>query len=287
MRIIVAVDGSDQSHDAVQALAHLKRAETVSLLHVLDVPVPAYPMMMPEISDELYVSMKRSMEEEGERLLRQMQAGLPLDSGPCRTRLEVGKPSEVIVSVAQETSTDLIVMGSRGLSPVKELMVGSVCHRVLTESPCSVLVVSRPLRSIGRILLSLGDEEDVRKAADWLAAKPFRETADITCFTVVPVMAPPWPAGAAVSKQIEQEVVDRGRRFLEAASAKLAALGYRVTPKVRTGGPSAAILEEVEQLRPDLLLLGTRGRQGLVRFVLGSVSHSALHRATCPVLVFR
>ncbi len=46
------------------------------------------------------------------------------------------------------------------------------------------------------------------------------------------------------------------------------------------------IVHEAEKLRPDLIMMGSRGRQGLTRFVLGSVSHAVLHQAPCPVLVF-
>jgi nucleotide-binding universal stress UspA family protein len=52
------------------------------------------------------------------------------------------------------------------------------------------------------------------------------------------------------------------------------------------GTPSAMILQEATQLRADLILMGTRGRQGITRFVLGSVSHAVLHKMQCPVLVF-
>ncbi len=287
MRILVAIDGSDQSHQAVQALAHLARAEDVALVHVVDVPVPAYPMMMPEVSDELFLRTKESMEQEGRRVLRQMQAILPLDVGPCQPRLEVGKPSDVLVSMAKDLRIDLMVLGSRGLSPVKELLVGSVSHRVFSQSPCSVLIVNRPLRSLRQVLLAVEGEGDAQRALSFLTANPFRATPEITCLTVLPFSPPPWPAGAVVSQEMERAVLERGAWFVDETAKKIGALGYRVMPKARIGVPSAAILEEADKLKPDLLLLGTRGRQGVTRFVLGSVSHTALHRAPCPVLVFR
>lgn len=46
------------------------------------------------------------------------------------------------------------------------------------------------------------------------------------------------------------------------------------------------ILQEATTLRPDLILMGTRGRQGMTRFVLGSASHAVLHKTPCPVLAF-
>jgi nucleotide-binding universal stress UspA family protein len=52
------------------------------------------------------------------------------------------------------------------------------------------------------------------------------------------------------------------------------------------GTPSTIILQEATTLRSDLILMGTRGRQGITRFVLGSVSHAVLHKMPCPLLVF-
>jgi nucleotide-binding universal stress UspA family protein len=46
------------------------------------------------------------------------------------------------------------------------------------------------------------------------------------------------------------------------------------------------ILQEAIKLRSDLILMGTSGRQGITRFVLGSVSHAVLHKMPCPVLAF-
>ncbi len=285
MRLLVAVDGSDPSHHALQGLAHLRRATDVVLIHVLDIPIPAYPMMVPEISDELFLTAKRAMETEGARLLRHMQAGLPLDSGPCSTRLEVGKPAEVIVSLARETHSDLVVLGTRGLGPIKEILLGSVAHRVLVDAPCSVLVVNQPLRSLRQVLLPVETSEDLDAAIRFLKMGPFREKPAIDLLTVLPFSPPPWPAGAVISQQMERDLVEGGRLFLEAAGNAIGELGYRVTSRVLIGSPSETIRREAERGRADLLMLGSRQRHGVSRLLLGSVSHSLLHRPPCPVLM--
>ena len=68
---------------------------------------------------------------------------------------------------------------------------------------------------------------------------------------------------------------------------KLVDLGYQATPLVLVGSPVVTIMEQIQKVRPDLLLIGSRQREGLTRFVLGSVSHTLLHRSPCPVLLFR
>ncbi|HSE57439.1 MAG TPA: universal stress protein [Nitrospiraceae bacterium] len=286
MRIILAVDGSDQSHAATQALAHLSRAEEVAVVHVLDVPMPAFPMMVPEASQALYQAVQKTMQEEGERILATATASLPMNVGPSQTKLETGKPADVILALAAETHADLIVLGSRGLNPMKELLLGSVSHRIVAHAPCSVLVVNRPLRTCDQVLLAIEGKWDGEAAIRWLKAKPFRAMPEISALTVLPFSPPPWPAGAAVSKAMEQEVVERASWFLEDLVKQLVAMGYRAKPLVVVGSPAVAITEQIQKAKPDLLLIGCRQREGLTRFVLGSVSHTLLHRAPCPVLLF-
>src|SRR5678815_4428724 len=130
MKILLAVDGSDHSYEAVRALKYLRRADQLILLHVLNVARPAYPMMMPEVADELYRMTEHSMREEGERLLDRVRSLLPPHTGLSTTRLELGEPADIIVELAKHEQVDLIVMGARGVGPIKERLLGSVAHRV-------------------------------------------------------------------------------------------------------------------------------------------------------------
>ena len=61
---------------------------------------------------------------------------------------------------------------------------------------------------------------------------------------------------------------------------------YTVRSQVLIGTPVEAILDEAHRQNADLILMGSRGRQGVLRLVLGSVSHAILHSAPCPVVVF-
>ncbi|MGE3154861.1 MAG: universal stress protein [Nitrospiraceae bacterium] len=286
MRIILAIDGSDQSHAATLALAHLSRAEEVTVVHVLDVPTPAFPMMASEASQALFNRVLKAMREEGERILATTTASLPMDVGPSSTKLETGKAADVILALAAEIRPDLIVLGSRGLNPLKELLLGSVSHRIVAHAPCSVLVVNRPVRTCEQVLVAIEGKWDSEAAIRWLRTKPFRTMPEIQVLTVLPFSPPPWPAGAAVSKAMEQEVVERASWFLEDLVQQVVAMGYPAKPLVVIGSPAVAIMEQIQKVKPDLLLIGCRQREGLTRFVLGSVSHTLLHRSPCPVLLF-
>src|SRR5687767_14643667 len=147
MKTLLAVDGSENANAALRALKYFSPAEQLILLHALDVPRPAYPMMVPEVTEELYREVERNMRENGERLLDRAVSLLAPENGPITKRLRIGSPSEVIVATAEEEKVDLIVMGARGFGPIRERLLGSVSHRVLTLAPCAKLIAPGPVKA--------------------------------------------------------------------------------------------------------------------------------------------
>ncbi|MDO8356655.1 MAG: universal stress protein [Nitrospirota bacterium] len=286
MKTLLAVDGSDNAYEAVHAMKYLARAEELTLLHALDVPRPAYPMMVPEVAEELYRSLEQSMREDGERLLDRVQSLLPMHAGPSTKQLRIGSPAEVIVATAEEQKADLIVMGARGLGPIKERLLGSVSHRILTLAPCATLIVNGPVKAMKNILLPLQGLSDAEAAIRFLQLKPFHDPVEITLLTVLPSTQPPWPVEAAAAEKLEKQALQSARGYIDSVTERLRALGYQAQGTAVLGTPSAMILQEATTLRSDLILMGTSGRQGITRFVLGSVSHALLHKMPCPVLAF-
>ena len=286
MKTLLAVDGSDNAYEAVHAMKYMARAEELTLLHALDVPRPAYPMMVPEVAEELYRSLEQSMREDGERLLDRVQSLLPMHAGPSTKHLRIGSPAEVIVATAEEQQADLIVMGARGLGPIKERLLGSVSHRILTLAPCATLIVNGPVKAMKNILLPLQGLSDAEAAIRFLQLNPFHDPVEITLLTVLPSTQPPWPVDAAAAEKLEKQALQSARDYIDGVAERLRAIGYQARGIAVLGTPSAMILQEAAKLRSDLILMGTRGRQGITRFVLGSVSHAVLHQMPCPVLAF-
>lgn len=286
MKLLLAVDGSDNSYEAVRSLQYLARAEALHLLHVLDVPRPAYPFMMPEVAQEMYQTVERNMRDDGARLLDRIVSLLPLDTGPVTTHLVVGPPADQIVALAEQLSAGLIILGSRGLGPVKERLVGSVSHRVLTFGPGAKLILPGPLKRLHHILLPLQGSYDAEHALSFLQQKPFREPPTVTLFTVLPHTRPPWPMDAVSAEHMETHSLSTGKNFLEEVAAKLRQYGYQTRVSVTLGTPVDGILEEAKVSTADLILVGSRGHRGITRMVLGSVSHALLHQGTYPLMIF-
>lgn len=287
MNIVLAVDGSDQSYEAAQALSHLPPADKLVVLHVLDVPNPSYPMLVPEVARDLYATVEREMREEGRRVLDQALAFLPPHTGPADKRLELGSPSDTILSVAAAERAHLIVLGARGLGAIKELLLGSVSHRVLAHATCPVLAVRKPLRSLRRILLAVEGPEDAVTIVRFLSKHPFRTPVEATVLTVLPFTQPVWPTATMIPESLRKDIVTRAHAFAEGVAAKLDARHYRATGDVVQGAPAPEIVRAAARLGADLIVVGSRGRKSAGPVVLGSVSHAVIHQAQGSVLVVR
>lgn len=286
MKSLLTVDGSDHSYEAVRSLKYLARTDELHLVHVLDVPNPAYPMMMPEMAQELYETVERNMHDDGTRLLERMVSLLPLDIGPVTTHLIVGSPADQIVALAERLTVSLILLGTRGLGPIKERLIGSVSHRVLTFAPGAKLILPCPLKVPHHILLPLQGTYDAEQALSFLQQNPFREPPTITLFTVLPHTRPPWPIDAVSAEHMATHALRKALDFLNETAAKLNLLAYQTRVATAWGTPVDGILQKAAELNPDLILAGSRGRRGLTRMVLGSVSHALLHQGTYPLMIF-
>jgi nucleotide-binding universal stress UspA family protein len=284
MHTLLAVDGSDHSMEAVHALKYFAQAEQLTLLHALDVLRSARLTDVRRVDMEEQTALEQSMREDGERLLDRIQSLLPMHAGPSTKHLRIGSPAEVIVSMAKEQKADLIVMGARGLGPIKERLLGSVSHNLLSLAPCATLIVHGPVKAMKQILLPLQGPTDAEAAVRFLQLKPFHDAIEVTLLTVLPSTEPPGPGYAA---DAAAELLKKQADYIKGVAERLRAIGYQAHGVSVHGTPSAMILQEATALRSDLILMGTRGLQGITRFMQGSVSHAVLHKSPCPVLAFQ
>lgn len=142
-KILLASDGSERAIRSAQAAAALARKfdAAITVLHVFAVsPAVAALYGVPGIGlgpGEISV-----LETEAHNdVLGRTGAALDREGVAYTTRREAGHPAEVIVRIADDENFDLIVLGSRGQSGVKEFLLGSISDRVTHHARCSVLIV--------------------------------------------------------------------------------------------------------------------------------------------------
>ena len=135
-RILVAVDGSESAKKAFEKSIYLaqKCNSKLDVIHVvLDSTYGGDSATTFELIDEL--------KEKGMKLLEQCKSQAIKNNVLVETLLELGDHAQVIIDIANKNNYDLIIMGSRGMSAFKELLLGSVSFKVMHHARCPVMVV--------------------------------------------------------------------------------------------------------------------------------------------------
>ncbi len=215
-----------------------------------------------------------------------------LDDLTVDTVVRQGHADEVIVAVAAEVGADLIVTGTQGRTGIARFFLGSVAEKVVRMAQTNVLVArgsNGPEGLFERILVPT-DFSDASEKALHLAMLMAAPGATVELFH-----AWQYPPGTvargipddehnplnALQREIVASADENGRKWVERhATAELTlrfAHGY---------GPAAAVVQEkLEKEGFDLVSLGTHGRRGFRRFVLGSVAEATVRHSPCSVLV--
>ncbi|MEM1116391.1 MAG: universal stress protein, partial [Bacteroidota bacterium] len=202
------------------------------------------------------------------------------------------KAAHAILDVAYDEEADLIVMGTHGRTGWRRGLLGSVAEAVTRRAPCPVLTVRPEAAADGpwppqRVLLALDVNallDEVPASAQWAAglAEAYRAPLDL-----VHVTEPSAPGIDSASRAAEARSLARTTLLALATELVAQRPRLRIHAIVRTGEPDEAIREVVAETGPHLLVVGTRGRRGAERVVLGSVAEAVVRTATCPVLVVR
>jgi nucleotide-binding universal stress UspA family protein len=135
-RILVALDSSDQSDYVVDCVQQLKLVP--GSLVVLSHAIALSESNLEQPADIPFVDPELGQFRHIEKELQRYQAYFS-----CKTELEIvmGDPAEEIIRLANIYRADLIVLGSRGLTGVSRILQGSVSSQVVSDAPCTVMVV--------------------------------------------------------------------------------------------------------------------------------------------------
>lgn len=138
-RVLVATGGSPWSDEAVHYAIGLAKDYDLDLV-ILHVITDTPPYFIAEAGTSMDQVLEGN-EEAGRRILDEAVQWATEATVRSETELAWGRIPEVICRVAAERECDLIVVGSRGLTGIKRLMLGSISNAVAAKAPCPVLVV--------------------------------------------------------------------------------------------------------------------------------------------------
>jgi nucleotide-binding universal stress UspA family protein len=195
-------------------------------------------------------------------------------------------PAAALLDVSE--GADLLVVGARGLGPVRRLLLGSVSQACLHHASCAVAIVRDgtldTAQRINRIVVGVDGSVTAGHALDWAleAGRLHQATVQVVHASAIPYgVGEPLAPVAYDTRSVEATA----RRTLDAAvaAADTHGLPAPVTRTLALGNAAAALLDAAETA--DLMVVGSRGLGGFTGLVLGSVSHHVAHHSLCPVVV--
>lgn len=286
MRVLIASDLSESSDFAVEQAVRMAAGDPVAVCHV-----------MPELGTHAFVAQEYEVDLEkqvelqarvGDALRGQWERLAP-SAPPPEIFIETGSAHEQIVGRAEEWGAELIAVGTHGRGGLKRLLLGSVADQVVRWAHCPVLIARAPRE--GAVLAATDLNDPAMPAIEVAAAEagrrgrklvvmhamesPREGDAAMGLLGALPALDTPetWAARRALASQIINTTLTRLHAKGEIVIAEEDAL--------------AETLRLAESLPAELIVVGTHGRKGLSRIVLGSRAAQVIEHAPCSVLVAR
>ncbi len=289
--ILAATDFSDTANAAMDWAVELARQQggRVELVHAVTVP-PSVPGYVPTAGADFEAEVRRAAEAR----LAETVAGLRERGVETSTFLGPGTPSQVILERAAATRAAAVVIGTRGLTGLRHLLLGSTTQRVVHGARCPVLTVhpgdSGKHRTIRTILVPTDFSKDAELAihashrllagleqdARLILLHAFNLPIEYTAYGAIPTSV----------KYLEDTGLEAERRLYEMAQP-LQREGLSVETVARDGDPAHVIADEAERRGADLIAMGTHGHSGLRHLLLGSTAERVVEHAPCPVMTIR
>ena len=282
-KILLATDGSNDATLATRAAVDLSN-KTGAELHVVHVW-----RTMP--STRFADFIRTELEREAQELLAKQVEDIESSGGTiAKVYLKKGSPVDEILDSIDESSVNLVVIGSRGLGPVKRLALGSVSEGIAHLATCPVLVLrggedawppeniiagndgSKPAEYASELAINLGGLFGSRVLL--VRAYPRLPEMDLE--------------GRALDPRLVEDELRHEERNLSKRAVEIEKnTGIRSRIRMDAGDPASALLDAAEEHAPErtLIAVGSRGLGPGQRLRLGSVSTRVLRAAGGPVLI--
>lgn len=276
-KILVAFDGSDHSHTALIEAVRLARMEKSWIKVVAVVPGFEGDIELTGVND-----INEAISGPGERLLNDARRIAKEQGATILTDLEQGEAYERIVDVASEENCDIILMGRRGAGGFGQAVLGSVTARVIGYTDKDVLVVSNDANiKFKKILLPTDGSKYSRNAAKRALDIAASYGGSIEAVSVVDFNE----EFQTIAPDAYERQMDMARGVLNDIKRACDEKGITCSPHLKEGETAAVITNSAKDIKADVIVMGSHGRTGLRRLLMGSTTEKVIGNADCPVLV--
>jgi nucleotide-binding universal stress UspA family protein len=291
-RLFVAIDFSPSSDEALRQ-AHERAVSTGAQLAVCHI----FPnelrsnLLFPHISRIAALKVPLDTKQLAESAAARVTEITQRTQTEFELIVDDGTPQALILERAEEWRADLIIVGSHGQTSAADALLGSVTDSIIRHAHCPVLIV-RSGKHTGRILAGTDFSAPALPALKAAAEEANRVGGKLTVVHSLDLIWAPlaYPAMAfggapiTVSPNQIKELETVATQRLEDSLKQLKVTGDTLV----TNGPAGiALIEVASERNADLIVVGTVGRTGLRRALLGSVAETVAKRAPCSVLIVR
>ncbi len=288
--ILVAFDGSPGAEVALDwaAAASHRRQVPLSIVYCVEMAsVPLEPMYNAE-------ALPREVREEAQSVLDRgvRRAEKVTDASLVNSAVVIGSPAAELVIASRDV--ELVVIGSRGRGRVAAGLLGSASYTVTAHAKCPVVVVRGESNvhpdATHPVVVGVDASDASQRAVERAAEVAATAQASLRIVTVGRLRSPEgwaYVEDSAAGNQHTHAVRERALPILDAARDRVLALHPDLEIETEVLFGEAGHVLALSGVHAGLLVLGSRGRGGFMGLLLGSVSHTVIHEAACPVMVVR
>ncbi len=276
-KLLVAVDGSASSIHALEESFRLSKEGTI----VVAVAPPFTVDLRIGAEGEIQKMLKEPCETALTKAAEMGKAEGAEIIGICA----MGQPHERIVDLSESEGCDLIVMGAKGMLSLEKTLMGDTTAKVIGYSVKDVLVVpEKTTLGFGKILVASDGSEYSRRAMS--RAMDFAESygTELDVVSIVEIL----PEIYSIAPQVVEERVEKTEEYIAGLKKQADSRGIKSRGFVRDSAEPYNVITEIAQKEQiGLILLGSHGRTGLSRILMGSTAERVIAQAPCPVLVVK
>ena len=276
--ILLGVDGSDASMHAFTEGVRLADRE-VKLVAVSVAPEYNGDLRLVGVHDA-----QKLIRQPCDAALSRCQESAQALGAQVKTICALGQPYARLVEMADDENSDLIVIGAKGLTSLKYSLMGSVARKVIGFTPRDVLVVPEGAQIGWEHILLATDLSPNSKGAENRAlelALAYRSKLSILSVMELPTCL------FGEAGELGCSLPESRTKPLEELQARAASWG--ITPEViiKQGESFKLIVDTAKKVGADMIVMGSHGRTGLTRLLMGSNTEKVIGHAACPVLVVK
>lgn len=274
--ILIATDLSARSDRAVERAAQLasEHRADLTIVHVVDEDLPA------SIADAQEAAARQAIEEHVKTLATD-------DPPPISIEVVFGRADADILEMSEKTQADMIVLGMHRKDSLLDMFRGTTAERVIRASAVPVLMVrERAGQPYNRVMVGVDFSVYARRAVEFAA----RLVPDGE-FHLVHAYDVPFSgfihgqdSRREISKRVAAQFQDMIEQEMAAFLSTVERKAIKLNQIMQQGTVHEVLHQQVKKLSPDLLVVGTHGKTGVARAVLGSMSEDLLRDPPCDVL---